>query len=91
VHVRGEKVPLPVVDQVTEPVGEFPVTVAVHEMYCPTMRVVEGEHPIVVVVDVSATAGPALTRRKNPESRRSEKAHQMLLMLVLLLPRASPS
>ncbi|HEV2390671.1 MAG TPA: hypothetical protein VGS04_08110 [Nitrososphaerales archaeon] len=87
-----EKPPFPVVDQVTVPVGELPVTVAVHKIDCPTMTVVEGEHPIAVVVDASpATAGTALTRNKNPETKSNGRAHRKVLILALLLPCPFPS
>lgn len=93
-QVRGEKTPFPVVDQVTVSGGEkdpMTVTVAVHKIDCVTMTV-EGEHPIVVIVLVGepAFAGPTLTRNTNPKTKRREKAHAIVLMLVSLLLRASP-
>ncbi len=48
-HVIGENVPLPEAVQLTVPVGELPVTVAVQDVEVPSFTV-EGEQDTVVAV-----------------------------------------
>jgi hypothetical protein len=52
-HTEGENVPAPVLDQVMVPLGELPVTAAVHEVEEPTATTEGVQLTVVVVVELT--------------------------------------